>query len=146
MNILDIAIVSNTEMIKNYKGCRNKAEDLKKIFILKNNEPDAVLFSINSYKKLSAFFEYLDNVGDEDLLELLNSLPQSGNNEINKLKQLITDLQEKDKEMAASFDKATNEVSIKMDEVKDEVVGGHNTILEEIKNTSQGLSKKINKR
>jgi len=103
MNILDIAIVSNSEMIKNYKDCRNKAENLSKIFILKNNEPDAVLFSINNYKKLSAFFEYLDNVGDADLLELHNCLPKSGNNEMSKLKQLITDLQENEKAMAASF-------------------------------------------
>jgi len=133
MNILAIAIVSNTEMIKNYKGCRNKAENLSKIFILKNNEPDAVLFSINSYKKLSAFIEYLDNVEDADLLELHNCLPKSGNNEMSKLKLLITDLQENKKAMAASFDQVTNEVNIKMDQVKDEVVGGHNKILGEIK-------------
>ena len=52
MNILNTSIVSNTEMIKNYKDCRKKAEELNKIFILKNNQPDAVLFSINKYEKL----------------------------------------------------------------------------------------------
>lgn len=61
MNILNTSIVSNTEMIKNYKDCRKKAEKLNKIFILKNNQPDAVLFSINKYEKLSEFIEYLDN-------------------------------------------------------------------------------------
>ena len=30
-----------------------------------------------------------------------------------------------------------------MDQVKDEIVGGHNTILGELKNPSQGLTKKI---
>ena len=145
MNILDIAIVSNTEMIKNYKGCRNKAENLNKVFILKNNEPDAVLFSISSYKKHSAFIEYLDSLEEVNLLELQNCLPQSGNNEISKLKQLITELQENEKEMAVNFDQSMDEVNIKMDQVKDEVVGGHNTILGEIKNTSEGLSKKTNK-
>ena len=29
-----------------------------------------------------------------------------------------------------------------MDQVKDEIVGGHNTILGELKNPSQGLTKK----
>jgi len=32
-----------------------------------------------------------------------------------------------------------------MDQVKDEVVGGHKKILGEIKNNSEGLSKRINK-
>jgi len=145
MNILDIAIVSNTEMIKNYKDCRNKAESLSKIFILKNNEPDAVLYSITSYKKHSEFIEYLDNVEEADLLELRNCLPQSGNNEMSKLKQLIKDLQENEKAMADSFDKNMDEVSLKMDEVKDEVVGGHEAILGELKNPSQALTKKNNK-
>ncbi|MBK5215928.1 MAG: hypothetical protein JJE53_03960 [Candidatus Pacebacteria bacterium] len=45
INILANAIVANTDMIKNYKTCREKAEVFSKIFILKNNQPDAVLFS-----------------------------------------------------------------------------------------------------
>lgn len=35
MNISTKAIVSNSEMIKNYKGCRDKAEIFGKIFVLK---------------------------------------------------------------------------------------------------------------
>ena len=46
-------IVSNSEMIKNYKSCREKSEVYGKIFILKNNQPDAVLMSINEYERLS---------------------------------------------------------------------------------------------
>jgi len=144
MNILGIAIVSNTEMIKNYKDCRKKAENLNKIFILKNNEPDAVLFSINKYKELSEFIEYLDNVGEEDLLELRKCLPQNEISEMSKLKQMIVDLQKNEKTMAASVEHITNEVHIKMDEIKDEVVGGHSKILGQIENTTEDLSKKIN--
>ena len=55
------AMVSNSDMIKNYKACRDKAEDFGKIFILKNNQPDAVLISIGEYKRLSGIIEYLDN-------------------------------------------------------------------------------------
>lgn len=144
MNILDIAIVSNTEMIKNYKNCRKKAENLNKIFILKNNEPDAVLFSINKYKELSEFIEYLDNVREEDLLELRKCLPPNEISEMSKLKQMIVDLQKNEKTMAASVEHITNEVHIKMDEIKNEVMGGHNNILGQIKNTTEDLSKKIN--
>ena len=37
MNISAKAIVSNSDMIKNYKGCREKAESFGKIFVLKTS-------------------------------------------------------------------------------------------------------------
>ncbi len=43
MNISTKDIVSNSEIIKNYKACREKAEGAGKIFIFKNNKPDAVM-------------------------------------------------------------------------------------------------------
>ena len=61
MKILTKAIVSNSEMIKNYKACREKADVLGKIFILKNNQPDAVLFSIREYETLSELIEHQDD-------------------------------------------------------------------------------------
>ncbi|WP_422484286.1 hypothetical protein [Gudongella sp. DL1XJH-153] len=70
------AMVSNSDMIKNYKACRNKAEDLGKIFILKNNQPDAVLISIGEYKRLSSIIEHLDNTPEKDILKLVESLPK----------------------------------------------------------------------
>jgi len=78
MNILTKAIVSNSEMIKNYKACREKAESLGKIFILKNNQPDAVLFSIDEYERLSAFIEYLESLEGHDIEKFIDSLPKEG--------------------------------------------------------------------
>jgi hypothetical protein len=66
-------------MIKNYKACREKAEDLGKIFILKNNQPDAVLFSIIEYERLSAIIEYLESLEEKDLVEVFESFPNQGN-------------------------------------------------------------------
>jgi PHD/YefM family antitoxin component YafN of YafNO toxin-antitoxin module len=57
MNILSHAIVSNSDMIKNYKMCRDKAELYGSVFILKNNQPNAVLFSIDKYESLSKLIE-----------------------------------------------------------------------------------------
>jgi len=57
MNVPTKAIVSNSDMIKFYKLCRDKAECFGKIFVFKNNQPDAVLFSIAEYERLSPFFE-----------------------------------------------------------------------------------------
>ena len=112
MNILDIAIASNTEMIKSHKDYRRKAGDLNKIFILKNYKPDAALFSNNKNEKLSKFIEYLDNVGEADLMELHKCLPQNKIAEVNNLKHLILDLQNNEKIMTASIEHVTNKVLI----------------------------------
>ena len=61
MDISIKAIVSNSEMIRNYKTCREKTEKCGKIFILKNNKPDAVLFSIQEYEKLSVIIKYMES-------------------------------------------------------------------------------------
>lgn len=58
-------IVSNSDVIKNYKACRQKAEDYGKLFILKNNQPDAVLLSIKEYERLSEMIEYFDCLDEE---------------------------------------------------------------------------------
>lgn len=69
-------IVSNSDMIKNYKSCREKAEEYGKIFILKNNQPDAVLLSINEYERLSEIIEYFDSLDKEKSMLFIESLPK----------------------------------------------------------------------
>jgi len=78
MNISTKAIVSNSDMIKNYKACREKAEDFGKIFVLKNNQPDAVLFSISEYERLSVFIEYLESLEEKDIAKFVESFPKEG--------------------------------------------------------------------
>ena len=68
MKILTEAIVSNSEMIKNYKSCREKAETFGKIFILRNSQPDAVLFSVAEYKRISDIIEHLDSPAAKKIL------------------------------------------------------------------------------
>jgi hypothetical protein len=75
MNISTKAIVSNSDMIKNYKACRDRAEESGKLIILKNNTPDAVLFSIAEYEKLAVFIEYMESVEEKDIAKALRSLP-----------------------------------------------------------------------
>ncbi len=67
MKIRTRAIVSNSEIIKNYKDCREKAEEFGKIFIMKNNKPDAVLFSISEYEKIAPFIEHLEDLSEEEI-------------------------------------------------------------------------------
>jgi PHD/YefM family antitoxin component YafN of YafNO toxin-antitoxin module len=92
MNILRKAIVSNSEMIKNYKACREKAEMFGKTFVLKNNQPDAVLFSISEYERLSVFIEYLENIAEKDVAKFTESLPKSGNRKNYSIDQLRNDI------------------------------------------------------
>lgn len=77
-------------MIKNYKACREKAEGLGKIFILKNNQPDAVLFSITEYKKLSVFIEYLKSLDEKDIAKIIESLENEGNSINHSTLELIS--------------------------------------------------------
>jgi len=62
-------IVSNSDMIKNYKSCRMKADSFGKIVILKNNQPDAVLFSIKEYERLSVLIECADCISEEEIIK-----------------------------------------------------------------------------
>lgn len=78
MKVLARAIVSNSDMIKNYKACREKAESFGKIFILRNNQPDAVLFSVAEYERLSEIVEYLESLEDKDIAAFIDSLPKEG--------------------------------------------------------------------
>lgn len=75
MKISTDAIVSNSEMIKSYKSCREKAETYGKIFILKNNQPDAILISAAEYEKLFPFIEYIDSLDEQELESMFVALP-----------------------------------------------------------------------
>ena len=66
-------------MIKNYKRSREKAENFGKIFIFKNNQPDAVLLSINEYEKIAQLIEYLDSMDDNGVAKVIKSI--RGNDE-----------------------------------------------------------------
>lgn len=69
-------IVSNSEMIKNYKSCRDRAGDYGKLFILKNNQPDAVLLPIDEYERFSEVIEYFDSLNEEEAAIFVESLPK----------------------------------------------------------------------
>ena len=92
MNILTESIVSNSDMIKNFKNCREKAENLGKVFILKNNQPDSVLFSIKEYERVSAFMEYLERLGEEEIKKFAESLPKEGHRRYYSIDQLKSDI------------------------------------------------------
>jgi len=78
MKISTRAIVSNSDMIKNYKNCMEKAESFGKIFVLKNNQPDAVLFSIAEYERISGFIECAEHLEEKDIANILQLLPKEG--------------------------------------------------------------------
>lgn len=99
MNISTKAIISNSEMIKNFKACRDKAEAFGKLFILKNNQPDSVLFSIKEYEKLSVLIEYMDSLDEKDFSKAINTMPESG-----KKKTYTVDYFKNDAQLIISID------------------------------------------
>lgn len=74
MKILKEGIVSNSSMIKKYKSCRDRAEITGRLFIIKNNKLDAVLFSISEFEKLTPVLEYFESLSLEDNMAALNLL------------------------------------------------------------------------
>ncbi len=92
MNIFTKAIVSNSEMIKDYKSCREKAEQLGKVFVLKNNQPDAVLFSVLEYERLSVFIEYLESFEAKDIVKIIECLPKEGKRNNHSIDHLKNDI------------------------------------------------------
>jgi len=93
MNISTRAIVSNSEMIKNYKSCREKAESLGKIFVLKNNQPDAVLFPISDYERLSVFIEYIESLDEKDIVKLMDALSNKNGKKKFSVDNLTNDIE-----------------------------------------------------
>jgi PHD/YefM family antitoxin component YafN of YafNO toxin-antitoxin module len=92
MKILTRAIISNSEMIKNYKACREKTQIHGKLFVLKNNQPDAVLFSITEYKRISRIIEYMESLDEEDIAKFVESLPKVGNHKVYSMDDLKNDI------------------------------------------------------
>jgi len=74
MKIIKSAIVSNSDIIKNYKTQRGLAETQGKIFIFKNNQPDAVLFSINAFERVSGILEAIESMDRDAAYSALEEL------------------------------------------------------------------------
>ena len=61
------AIVQSSKMEINYKACREKAKETGKVFVLKNDRPDAVLYSAAEYERISKFVEYFDRLENDEI-------------------------------------------------------------------------------
>lgn len=69
MKILPEEIVSSTDMIKNFKACREKTKKLGKTFIFKNNNPEMVLMDIEEYTKMANIIDELERIEIYTMLE-----------------------------------------------------------------------------
>jgi len=71
MKIPKQAIVSNSDIIKNYKTQRERAQIIGKLFVFKNNQPDAVLFSMTEFERVAELLELIDDMSDDEILNIL---------------------------------------------------------------------------
>lgn len=74
MKIPKDAIVSNSDIIKNYKSQRDKAEIIGKLFVFKNNQPDAVLFSISEFEKIAELLELIESMDVIEIEHILKTI------------------------------------------------------------------------
>ena len=88
MKISKSAIVSSTDIIKNYKKHREKAESLGKIIVFKNNRPDAVLFSITEYEKVVEIMEAFELLNDDEISHVLTFIRNEKSNAIIRVDNL----------------------------------------------------------
>ena len=68
------AIVSNSDIIKNYKSQRDRVEITGKLFIFKNNQPDAVLFSMTEYEKIADLLELVETMNEVEINHILEMI------------------------------------------------------------------------
>jgi PHD/YefM family antitoxin component YafN of YafNO toxin-antitoxin module len=71
MKIPKNAIVSNSDIIKNYKTQREKAEEIGKLIVFKNNQPDAVLFSITEFERVAELLECVESLDETQINAIL---------------------------------------------------------------------------
>lgn len=74
MKIPKNAIVSNSDIIKNYKTQRDRAEIIGKLFVFKNNQPDAVLFSMTEFEKVAELLELIETMNEAEINTILNMI------------------------------------------------------------------------
>lgn len=77
MKIVKHAIVSNSDIIKNYKTQRLLANENGRIYIFKNNQLDAVLFSVSAYERVSEILEAIENCDEEGAIRALELIIKS---------------------------------------------------------------------
>jgi len=64
------SVVTVSDMRKNYKACREKAQLMGKVYIFKNNRADAVLSSIDEFRKLEIVLDHIEGRKEEpDLID-----------------------------------------------------------------------------
>lgn len=74
MKIPKEAIVSNSDIIKNYKTQRERAEIIGKLFVFKNNQPDAVLFSMTEFEKVAELLELIEHMDENEIVNILKMI------------------------------------------------------------------------
>lgn len=63
-----------------------------RVTVLKQNQPDAVLLTIDEFERLSGAFEKSENVKKAGIADLIRQLPEAGEREVYTLAQLKYDL------------------------------------------------------
>lgn len=81
-----------SDLANKYDKCRRLAKSYGSVVILKDNQPDAVLLTIDEFEKLSRSSGKSDNFRKAGVADLLMQLPKAGGRKVYTLAQLKRDL------------------------------------------------------
>lgn len=69
LTIREDRIVSSTDIVRDFKACREKVKKISHIVVFKNNAPDLVLVDYDEYKKLIEIANILDDISIAETIE-----------------------------------------------------------------------------
>lgn len=96
MKILSEQIISSTDIIKNYKACRDKTKSHGRTIIFRNNVPDMVLMSIEEYNKICDIVQELENIKIYDMIQERKD-SKAEIYSIDEVRKIVTSINDKNK-------------------------------------------------
>lgn len=89
MKILTENIISSTDIIKNYKNCREKTKKHGETIIFKNNVPDMVLIDVRRYEEMKEIIDEIEHIEIYNMIQERNKNDDGTRYSLSELKEML---------------------------------------------------------
>lgn len=69
LTIREEVIVSSTDIVRDFKKCREKVKEFSHLIVFKNNTPDLAVVDYKEYKRLIEIANFLDDIDIARMVE-----------------------------------------------------------------------------